>query len=313
VFGSLAIPPEMRHMAVMKRKLLGLELAILLGVRPIVALSCFSACSALSMVVFAPSSQLRRIESNAFSHSSLRTITIPRTVEVLCSSCFASCASLLSVFFESGSRALRFEERAFTGSRNQSITVPRSVEVLCVACFSFCYSLSCISFESNSSLKWIENESFASSGLRSIGIPARVEFLESSAFKGVYACSVSVESGHPFLRMDDLFLVDFVRHRFVRNFDTSLDVVVPPWIEFLCADCFSFCVSCCALSSILFGSNSFLKEIGANAFSNCSVQRVAFPRSLEILGESSFSNCLSLVSVSFGPAVNCTESKQMPF
>jgi hypothetical protein len=66
---------------------------------------------------FAPirHSQLIRIESDAFSCSSLQSIVIPSSVEILGSSCFSRCESLSSISFESNSRLIRIEPGAFSG------------------------------------------------------------------------------------------------------------------------------------------------------------------------------------------------------
>jgi hypothetical protein len=51
---------------------------------------------------------LTRIESKAFSScSSLKSITIPRHVQILCSYCFSNCRSLSSIAFENDSRLRR--------------------------------------------------------------------------------------------------------------------------------------------------------------------------------------------------------------
>jgi hypothetical protein len=100
---------------------------------------------------FSASSTVRiRIESSVFSSSSLQSIIIPSSVEILCSSCFSQCYSLSSMSFESQSRLKRIESSAFSYSSFQSIMVPSSVEMLCLFCFSHCYSFSSISFESHS-------------------------------------------------------------------------------------------------------------------------------------------------------------------
>jgi hypothetical protein len=62
--------------------------------------------------------------------SVLKSIIIPKSVEVLCKECFSNCKSLTSITFESDSRLQRIEERAFAGTGLKSIIVPSSVEVL---------------------------------------------------------------------------------------------------------------------------------------------------------------------------------------
>jgi hypothetical protein len=97
---------------------------------------------ALKSIVFESNSHLTRIESKAFSKSSLQSILIPRNIEILGSKCFSSCKSLSSITFESNSRLTRIESEAFSKSSLQSILIPRNVEILGRKCFSSCKPLS---------------------------------------------------------------------------------------------------------------------------------------------------------------------------
>jgi hypothetical protein len=137
--------------------------------------SSFSQCEFISSITFASNSRLTRIESKAFSYSSLQSIVIPRNVEILDSSCF-SCGSLSSISFESDSRLARIESEVFAHSSLQSIVIPRNVEILGSSCFSECKSLSSISFESNSRLARIESKAFDGLGVV-ITIPPTVTFV----------------------------------------------------------------------------------------------------------------------------------------
>jgi hypothetical protein len=73
---------------------------------------------------------VRAIRSEAFSHSSLASIVIPRTVEIIGSSCFSDCTFLSSVSIESGSLLRRTESFAFSFSSLPSIVIPRTVEII---------------------------------------------------------------------------------------------------------------------------------------------------------------------------------------
>jgi hypothetical protein len=79
---------------------------------------------------------LNRIESRVSNSSSLRSIEIPRNVEILGSSCFSFRKSLSSISFESNSRLTRIESRAFQSSSLQSIEIPRSVRFIEGSAFS---------------------------------------------------------------------------------------------------------------------------------------------------------------------------------
>jgi hypothetical protein len=88
--------------------------------------SCFASCRSLSSISFESNSRLMRIESNAFSHSSLQSIVIPSNVEILASSCFYKCESFSSISFESNSRLRRIESQACYGC-HFSIVLPSTV------------------------------------------------------------------------------------------------------------------------------------------------------------------------------------------
>jgi hypothetical protein len=69
---------------------------------------------------------LTRIESEAFRESSLKSIEIPRNVEILESSCFSGCHSLSSISFVPDSRLKHIETCAFEGV-TLFIMVPASI------------------------------------------------------------------------------------------------------------------------------------------------------------------------------------------
>jgi hypothetical protein len=150
---------------------------------------------------------LTRIESSAFSFSSLESIEIPRNVEILGSLCFNGCQSLSSISFESNSRLTRIESSAFSFSSLESIEIPRNVEILGSSCFYECESLSSISFESNSRLLRMESEAFRRSSLKSIEIPRNVEILGSSCFSDCESLSsISFESDSQLKRIENYAL-----------------------------------------------------------------------------------------------------------
>jgi hypothetical protein len=118
----------------------------------------FRESKTLCSISFESNSQLTRIEIEAFARSSLRSIFIPRSVEILCSECFSFCQSLNSVSFEANSRLTRIEFRAFSDSSLQSIVIPRGVRF--VDRFAFQNAeLASISIESGNERFVIRDES----------------------------------------------------------------------------------------------------------------------------------------------------------
>jgi hypothetical protein len=156
---------------------------------------------------------LTQIESEAFSYSSLQSIIIPCTVEVLCSACFSYCKSLSSVSFESDSRLTRIESEAFSSSSLQSILIQFSVEVLCSACFGSCESLSSVLFESNPQLMRIESHAFDGISC-TIVIPCIILFIASNVIENQQQPKQNknrnlMARGHSY----EEILVSFAQHR----------------------------------------------------------------------------------------------------
>jgi hypothetical protein len=179
---------------------------------------CFSSCKSLLWITFESNSRLTRIESDAFSYSSLQSILIPRNVEILESECFSHCKSLSSIIFESNSCLTRIESKAFLYSSLQSILIPRNVEIIGSKCFYGCKSLSSITFESNSLLTRIESGAFRGvTSLRSLVIPRNVQFIDGSAFDAVTLSSISIESGNEIFVIENDFLIDVFHHKLIRN------------------------------------------------------------------------------------------------
>jgi hypothetical protein len=87
---------------------------------------CFSHCTSLSSISFESNSQLTRIESSAFSSSSLQSILIPSIVQILGSGCFSSCKSLSSISFAHSSQLTNIESLPFD-RQNCVVMIPSTI------------------------------------------------------------------------------------------------------------------------------------------------------------------------------------------
>jgi hypothetical protein len=148
---------------------------------------------------------LIRIESRAFSSSSLESILIPRNVQFIDGSAFCN-VKLSSITIESGNTPFVVEQNLLIDiifhklisnfSKSSKVDIPNHFEIICSSCFSNCKSLSSISLESNSRLTRIESFAFSSSSLQSILIPRNVQFIDGSAFCDVNVSSITIISGN---------------------------------------------------------------------------------------------------------------------
>ncbi|MDR1267704.1 MAG: leucine-rich repeat domain-containing protein [Holosporales bacterium] len=85
----------------------------------------FCGCRVLTSVVFEEGSRLTEIGFGTFfACSSLRSITIPKSVRVICCNSFASCSSLLSVTFMPDFQLQEIEEGAFSRCLQAQVIFP---------------------------------------------------------------------------------------------------------------------------------------------------------------------------------------------
>jgi hypothetical protein len=90
---------------------------------------------------------LTQIEESCFSWCSLKSIFIPRNVEVLPKLCFSH-SKLELITFDYKSGLTEIEELCFSWCSLKSICIPRNVEILPKLCFSHA-SLESIAFSLN--------------------------------------------------------------------------------------------------------------------------------------------------------------------
>jgi hypothetical protein len=105
-------------------------------------------------LTFESRSKLIRIEALALSGcSSLKSICIPASVEIVCEKCFHACSLLSSLTFESGSKLKEIEAEAFFFCFSlPSLRIPPSVSRL-TANWAKNSSLARVIFESAASLR----------------------------------------------------------------------------------------------------------------------------------------------------------------
>jgi hypothetical protein len=78
---------------------------------------------------------LVRTEERCFSYCPLRSVLIPRSVDILGKACFAG-SQIGTIVFETESRMRRIEEACFAYCPLTEIHIPHSAEVVGDSCFS---------------------------------------------------------------------------------------------------------------------------------------------------------------------------------
>lgn len=169
--------------------------------------------------------------------TSLTSIVIPASVEIIKTPAFMGCSRLTTVVFEKGSQLKTiggggyyrkytndvdfFYHGAFANCRAlTSIEIPASVDAVDGAAFMGCSQLTTVTFEKGSQLKTIgggyysyydyDYGAFSDCPITSIEIPASVETIESAAFKGCSNLStVTFEKGSQLKTIGGYYKKDF--------------------------------------------------------------------------------------------------------
>jgi hypothetical protein len=216
-------------------------------------------------VMFEQGSRIRRLASNTFAWcTSLRSIVIPASVEVI-------------------------ERDCFIGDRECSV----GTEVVISG-------LETVTFEAGSKLREIESGAFQRCyNLLRLSIPATVEKMTWAIFYRPGEATMDLEPGNPYFERRDDFLVDIRRHILVRYCGRGSDIVIPDEIEEI-GEC-SF-MGCETIHSVRFGRESRLSSINRSGFLGCvNLMTISIPSTVTFLGQSCFFSCEKLRAVSFCP------------
>jgi hypothetical protein len=268
--------------------------------------------SKLKQVRFEPGSKLREIKPEAFwGCCSLRTICLPRSVELITGATFSG-SGLHRIEFAPQNRFFQLREGFVMDATNTKIvrycdlksevTIPDDIETIGEACFSRWSSLTRITFGPKSRVSLIESSVFrACSGLKSIVIPSSLVSLGTRAFSRCQELSeISFEPDSHLVRIGSFAF-----------FDCSLlaSIAIPSSVEVLEEFCF---IDCRKLNAITFTPDSKLTRIQAGAFVNCSLESFTIPSSVEFIDKCVFELCWSLSKLIFSVPCQLRELLSLP-
>ena len=216
--------------------------------------------------------------------TNLRSVTIPSTLNSLCSYCFNGCTKLTSISFSGCSNLTSIPNDCFKNSTQlSSVTLPPALSIIEGSGFSGCTALTAITFPE--SLETIGEEAFAHSGLKSLTTKKYLTSIGISAFSGCASlASLTLAEG----------LKTIAKTAF-NDCDALTSVTIPASVESIGSSAFQNCLNL---------QNVTLKEglitIGNNAFNDCdNLLNVTVPASVTSVGSTAFGDCLRLESVKF--------------
>lgn len=130
-------------------------------------------------------SEIKSISKEAFAQSSIKSISIPKSVNFIGEFAFFGCKNLTTVKLHEDSQLRVIERYAFTESHIETIKIPTKVEYIGDFTFSNCRNLRSIEFPADSNLKAICKNVFAQSSIEKVSIPSKVHSIFEYAF---YQC-----------------------------------------------------------------------------------------------------------------------------
>lgn len=220
------------------------------------------------------------IGNDAFSMSSVTSVSIPNSVTSIGASAFRFCSTLQTIDIPNSVTSIG--KGAFANCGLKSISIPYSVTSIEYSTFSECWSL--VSVDLPNTITTIGEFAFAScSSLKSIVIPNSVVSIGRCAFSTCYSLeSVNIPDNITTIKDSTFEICNSLKSINIPNSVTSIE------------DC-AF-RGCGTLTSITIPNS--VSSIGDSAFSACeALTSIIIPDSVKHIGSYAFGECESLTSV----------------
>lgn len=177
---------------------------------------------------------IKKIDSEAFRYSSLKTVIVGKNVESIGERAFAKCKELEVVDFSKATSLKRIEKNAFDGCHSlKKIVLPESLEYLGKSAFENCVTLKSVAIQ-GSNLRQLHSRAFKScENLEHIAIPESVRKIYESCF----------ESCHKLQHIDLPSRLIFLGKSAFRKCSSLKAITLPKGITYIPEDCFYGCTA----------------------------------------------------------------------
>lgn len=239
-----------------------------------------------------------RIESAAFYYrTTLKSVTIPDSVELIGSQAFYACSGLTNVAMGNGVTDIQSD--AFAGCTSlKSLTLPSGGLNLGAYAFNHCTSLSSVTINAG----YIGSQAFADcTGLRNVTLGDGVTAMGTYAFINCFSLTnFSVSASNPdFSDINGILFDKGQQNLFVFPGGRGGSYVIPDSVTSIWQAAFFHCTN---LTSVTIPNSVF--AIGPWAFENCSqLKSVSVPESVTRIWQAAFNQCSGLTNVTIGNGV----------
>ena len=231
------------------------------------ALMLFPAAKTVENGEYKVPSGVNKIGQNAFSGcSTVKSLSIPQSVENIGMCAFRAMVNLESITFEEESNITKFDEGIFYGTNKlKKITLPTSLKTINKDAFYSCTILEEVIVPKGSKLETINTGAFSS-----------CDNLKSVEFQG--SCELETIAAGVF------------------NNKTKLEEFKFPASVTTIGD--GAFLGCTSLTTATFPENAAIKTIGKGAFAGCGLTSFTVPKNVTTIDREAFRGCTALEEVS---------------
>ena len=232
-------------------------------------------------------SELTEIEAGAFERSSVKNLSLPKTVKKIEQNTFKN-SELQAIEFQTGSTLDGIDKEAFAGSGLQRVIIPAGVKVIGEAAFKDCNDLTQVSLV-NTEVIGVEGFSGCAK-LTQVDWSPKLTQVQDKAFSGCGFKTIKWEAENS----EWLTTVEWGNNVFEKC--TALATVeLPIAIGAIPRGMF---YGCTGLSKVTIPRRAVCAYIGQSAFEGCAaLQAIDLPENIRQIGSKAFADCDKLSTV----------------
>ena len=216
--------------------------------------------------------------------------------EYLGESVFTDCSNLTSVTLPNGTNNKEISKYMFKNTGLTSVSIPASIEIIRDEAFMGCKKLTSVSFADEGNLKTIGSKAFNSSDISKLSLPKSLVTIGNYAFLGNANLSEIKFAEGSALETIGNNSFGYTSTNYGEYLSALKSIVIPKSVTTIGTCAFA---NCTALSSVTFEEGSALTTIGVSAFENTPITKISVPDSVTTIDNYAFRGCKNLTEVSF--------------